>query len=131
MLVVQILVVPGPLPGLNEFLSKACASRFAYAKLKKATEERIALYIRQQQLEPVRGPHTFEFDCLEEGKPGRTRDADNVGAGARKCCLDALQKAGIIPNDDHHTVRRITEKVYYGQAKSEVRLRIVPFVEEN
>ena len=126
---IQVLRIPVVLPGMNELLSKACASRFAYAKIKKAHQETIGLFIRQQDIRPIDGPSVFEFDCFEMGKAGRTRDPDNVGAGARKLLLDSLQAAKVIPNDDYHYVRRIIETVHYNQSASSVVLKISTFKE--
>ena len=89
------LVIPGRLPGLNEY-TKACrANRQAGAALKRHAEEVIMWEIKRQ----LRGK-TFErvsiaFRWFE---PNKKRDLDNI-CFAKKFVLDSLQKSGVLVND--------------------------------
>ena len=89
------LVIPGRLPGLNEY-TKACrANRQAGAALKRDAEEVIMWEIKRQ----LRGKKfervSIAFQWFE---PNKKRDLDNI-CFAKKFVLDSLQKSGVLVND--------------------------------
>ena len=85
--------VPGKLPSLNDFIRVERANRFAAASLKRRAHEQVlaALGEHPSFTEPV----TVFFAWY---RPDKRTDKDNV-AFAKKFVLDALQIAGVIPND--------------------------------
>lgn len=94
----------GRLPSLNDYIN-ACRSHWSKgANLKRQTEEDIIWYIKGAKnkglLYPVSWPVVISFEWHESDQ---RRDWDNV-ISAKKYLLDALQRAGIIPNDDRKTV---------------------------
>lgn len=102
---VQHLWVPGKFPTLNELLE--ARSRFGkrvgptgrswneYNEIKRTWQHRVALCARAQYIKPV--PHAyFTYLFFEENM---RRNPSNVVSAAVKIIEDALQKAGIIPND--------------------------------
>lgn len=94
----------GRLPSLNDYIN-ACRSHWSKgANLKRQTEDDIIWYIKGAKnkglLYPVSGPVVISFEWHESDQ---RRDWDNV-ISAKKYLLDALQRAGIIPNDDRKTV---------------------------
>lgn len=90
------LVIPGILPGCNEYINAQRRGRQLGARLKRETEERILWSIRQQ-LRGVRFdvPVVMHYLWVEKN---RKRDKDNI-AFARKFVQDALVKSGVLRND--------------------------------
>lgn len=67
-----------------------------YSRLKRDWTDRIAMYAKAAKLAPLLPPVTLRFRWVEKA---RRRDPDNIAAGGRKLCLDALVKAGLLPDD--------------------------------
>lgn len=96
--------VYGRLPSLNDYIN-ACRSHWSKgATLKRQTEEDIIWQIRGARnkglLHPISGPVAVSFEWHESDQ---RRDWDNI-ISAKKYILDAMQRAGIIPNDNRKTV---------------------------
>lgn len=100
----QKFFVEGQIPGLNDLLA-AKGSGFgkgnAYARLKKEWTEKIHWAILRAKIQPVQAAG-FHFYWQELHM---RRDPDNVAAGGRKLILDALVKAGTLPNDGWAEIR--------------------------
>jgi len=92
------LVIPGRLPGLNEYVDaeRANAGRYIAAQMKKKTQDEIISHIKQQ-LRNVAFLRMVDITYIWT-EPNRKRDKDNV-AFAKKFIQDALVEAGILPND--------------------------------
>lgn len=96
--------VKGCLPSLNDYVN-ACRTHWAKgAALKQETETLIFWSIKSAQnkgcCHPVMQPVVVFFLWHEHGD---RRDADNVYS-AKKYILDAMQKAGVIKNDNRKYV---------------------------
>lgn len=90
------LVVPGRLPGANEYINAERGNRYKAAKMKKDAQALIGRAIRQQLgglriTEPVR----IRYLWVE---PNRKRDKSNI-CFARKFLEDALVTMGVLRND--------------------------------
>lgn len=97
----------GRLDGFNAVIDRNRANRYAGAKRKKQITETLAWQIRAENIPPLSDiPHHFKFTWHEKN---RRRDPDNV-ASAVKFILDALQIAGIIPDDGWGNVASITHE---------------------
>lgn len=108
---VNEFIITGRLPGLNQY-TNACRTHWSRgAKLKRAIEEDIGWNILAARgagkLRPVHGPVSLSIEWHESD---RRRDFDNI-VSAKKFILDAMQKMGIIPNDDREHVPAIFDKV--------------------
>ena len=108
---VNEFVICGRLPGLNDY-TRACRSHWSKgAKMKRQVEEDIAWHILAargaHKLRPVHGPVALSIEWHESD---RRRDFDNI-VSAKKFILDAMQKTGIIPNDDREHVRQIADEI--------------------
>ena len=90
------LVIPGALPGLNEYIRAERTNRHIAAKLKKETQKVISGYITQQ----LRGVHIYEpvFMAYTWVERDRKRDKDNISF-AKKFIQDALVGARVLKND--------------------------------
>lgn len=90
------LTIPGRLPNLNEYIRMERANRQAAASLKRKTENKIGLLIKQQ-LPGVRitKPVVLIYTWCEAN---RKRDLDNI-AFAHKFVQDALVDTGVLGGD--------------------------------
>ena len=108
---VNEFVILGRLPGLNDY-TDACRSHWSKgARMKREVEEDIGWHILAargaHKLRPVHGPVSLAIEWHERN---RRRDLDNI-VSAKKFILDAMQKMGIIPNDDRDHVRAISDEI--------------------
>ena len=92
------LIIPGRLPGLNEYIDAERNNRYRAAKL-KADAETLVLAIARKQLRGWRakGPVVMHYLWVEKD---RRRDKDNVSGYGRKVIQDALVKGKYLPNDN-------------------------------
>lgn len=114
------VVIPGTLPGLNEYIRAERGNRYHAASLKKHTEDMIAVCIAQQ-LRGVRfdGPVKITYTWYEEN---RKRDKDNV-AFAKKFIQDALVASGVLENDGWREIDSFSDE--FGIDKENPRVEIV------
>lgn len=92
----QVLVIPGRLPGLNEW-TDACRSHAQQGgRMKREAQDRIGWCIRQARLRPMAGKVDVRITWVE---PNMRRDKDNIHCGT-KFVLDALVEQGILVNDN-------------------------------
>lgn len=108
--------IPFRLPGLNEYVSGNRRNKYAGNAMKQGLERDISLFIRASGAKPVQGPVTLHFTWYE---PTRRRDKDNV-AFAKKFILDALQKCGVLPNDNNRYLLGFTDTFVYRKGQKVV-----------
>lgn len=102
--------IPLKLPSLNEIISANRANKYAGAEKKKQIETAIMWYLKLVR-EKITEPVTIHFTWYEKNQK---RDKDNV-ASAKKFVLDALQKSGILPNDNNKYIAGFTDSFVYGE----------------
>lgn len=99
----EILIIPGRLPGLNEYTDACRTNPKSGARMKQESGD-IVLWSIFSQIRKVRftRPVFLLFTFYEKD---RRRDRDNVSSFARKVIQDALVTAGTIKDDgwDHVT----------------------------
>lgn len=89
------LIIPGSLPGLNEYTDANRGNRYGGSKFKKHTEAVIITLAKNQLKAKIKPPVFITYTWIE---PNRKRDKDNI-AFAKKFIQDALVKAGKLDND--------------------------------
>ena len=90
------IVIPGTLPGLNDYIDTERSNKYQAAKLKRQTEDMIVMCIWEQMPGvEISEPVHIVYHWYE---PNKRRDKDNI-AFAKKFVQDALVKAGVISND--------------------------------
>lgn len=92
------LIIPGRLPGANDYINAERRNKYAGAKLRKETENEIyAQAMCQLVLKGIRfdRPVIMHYHWFESN---RKRDKDNI-AFAKKFVQDALVTAGVLKND--------------------------------
>ena len=98
-------IVKAKLPSLNEYITACRTNKYKGASFKKDVEEVIGWAIKQAlvkgTLKPIKNPCIVQFDWYERTAK---RDCDNI-ASAKKYILDAMQKQGIIQNDNQKYIK--------------------------
>lgn len=89
----QQFFIPGPLPGMNDYISTG--NRFRYNTHKKQWARLISARIAQAQLKPMQ---RVRISWLWHEK-NRRRDPDNFSSMGKKWALDSLVSCGILPDD--------------------------------
>jgi len=100
-------IIPGALPGLNEYINAERNNKYKAAKMKKQSEHTIILFIKQQ-MRGVKIQRPVLINYLWVEKNAR-RDKDNI-AFAKKFIQDSLVKAGVIENDGWERVEGFTDE---------------------
>lgn len=118
------------LPSLNDYILACRANKYKGASFKNDVEENIGWYIRNAlctgDLHPVKCPIKVHFIWHERTKK---RDPDNI-ASAKKFILDAMQKNGIIPNDNRKYIKGFTDDIVDDIADY-VEVKIFEEIEKN
>lgn len=112
--------IPFRLPDLNDFIDSLKTSKFNGNRMKSDTEDSIIWILKTKKVK-VDCPVVLEFIWYEKTLK---RDKDNV-AFAKKFILDAMQKAGMLPNDNNQYIKGFSDNFIYGEAdKVKVIVRI-------
>lgn len=102
-------MINAKLPSLNEYINVCRRNKYQAAKFKRDVEELIGWAIieakAKKMLQPTCKPYKVAFEWHERTAK---RDCDNI-ASAKKYILDALQKQGIIPNDNQKYIKGFTD----------------------
>lgn len=105
-------IIEGRLPSLNDYVNANRSHWSRGALLKKQVEEGIMWQINSARatgkLHRTTEPSIITFEWHESDK---RRDLDNIFS-AKKYILDAMQKAGIIVNDNRRYIRGLEDTIY-------------------
>ena len=118
--------IEGRLPSLNYYVNSCRTNRFAAAKMKKECEELITHYIKNSVMETYKEPVTIRFSWYEKNT---RRDKDNIAFG-KKFILDALQKTGVLENDNWHCVTGFVDEFFVDKDRPRIEVEIsliIPF----
>lgn len=96
------LIIPGRLPGMNEYIAAERRNRYAAAKIKKASTDTVVKAARAS-LGDWAAESSVRMDYLWI-EPNMRRDKDNVSSYGRKIIQDALVEGGYLPNDGWRNV---------------------------
>ena len=98
------------LPSLNDYINVCRRNKYQAAQFKKEVDEIIGWAIKyalvKGELKPTEKPCIVRFVWFENN---RKRDCDNI-ASAKKYILDAMQKQGVIPNDNQRYIRGFEDR---------------------
>lgn len=118
-----VLIIPGRLEGLNEYIAAMNRNRHAGNALKRARTTEVSLLARSQlkgwkPVPPVRLDYRF-FE------PNRRRDKDNVAGFAHKVVQDGLVAAGVLGNDGWKWVAGSSDSFEVDARRPRIEVRIV------
>lgn len=89
-------VIPGRLPGLNEYIAAERTNKYRGAAMKKEAETLVILSAKQMRGWRAKSPVMMYYLWVEKD---RRRDKDNISGYGRKIIQDALVKAGYLKGD--------------------------------
>lgn len=92
-----LLVIPGTLNNLNDYIDAERSNRYQGAKMKADNEKYVVVAIRQC-LKGVRIEKPVEMNYTWY-EPNKRRDKDNVSSFGRKIIQDALVNAAVLKGD--------------------------------
>lgn len=116
------LTLPGPLPGLNEYINAERGNRYTAASMKVNIQSVIALNIRRQLHGlHIKNPVVMHYSWFE---PHRRRDRDNISF-ARKFIQDALTSCGVLKNDGWKDILWFTDSQFVDKRRPRVEIVIV------
>ena len=116
------IVIPGRLPGLNEFIRECRKNQFAGGKMKKDDETRISWHINHQASgvkidEPVRMVYRWH-------EVNRRRDLDNISSYGRKVIQDALVACEVLPDDGWNNITGFEDYFYIDKKNPRIEVEI-------
>lgn len=116
-----LLVIPGRLPGLNEYISAERANRYKGAKLKRESEDIVVFAIKKcLNGVKIRSPVRMDYVWYEKDK---RRDCDNITFG-RKVIQDALVSAGVLKDDGWKYVVGFSDRFEVDRDNSRIEVLI-------
>lgn len=113
------LVIPFPLPSLNELISAERQHRQKAAKLKREKQRAVELVLKQQLRRPLREPVVMHFTWFERN---RRRDHDNVSSFGRKIIQDALVSIHALRNDGWGNIDGFTDSFCVDKKRPRVEI---------
>lgn len=119
------LIIPGKLPGLNDYIAAERANRHKGAKMKADNGTIVAVAIRQcMRGVKIDRPVEMHYTWYE---PNKRRDHDNVSSFGRKVIQDALVDVGVLKDDGWKYVVGFSDRfeVDKGNPRIEVRIKEV------
>lgn len=116
---VQEFVIPGRLPGLNDYTAACRGRAIAGGKMKHKAQDSVQEAIREAGLRPMKAPVDVRVTWYEKD---RRRDKDNVRF-AVKFILDALVAEKVIENDNWKWIRGIADE--YRVDRSNPRIHVL------
>lgn len=123
----QTFTIPGRLPGYNQ-LGAGSGEHWAVKKKRKdAAMERVWVACLAAGVRKPGGQPSIAIRCYE---PDLRRDEDNVETGAKKIILDALQRNGILKNDNRKGLKKCRCEVLLDRKNPRVEVDITETEDE-
>ena len=115
------IVIPGQLPGLNEYIAAERSSKYKAAKMKHEAERLISYYVNlAAKGNKVVAPVMIHYTWIE---PNKRRDKDNI-AWAKKFLQDALVSAGILADDGWKHIEGFTDSFAVDKHNPRIKIEI-------
>ncbi len=117
-----ILVIPGTLNNLNDYIAAERTNRHKGAKMKADNGKMVAVAIRQC----IRGvridrPVFMEYTWVEKN---RRRDLDNISSFGRKVIQDALVETGVLKDDGWKHVVGFSDRFQVDKERPRIEVKI-------
>lgn len=117
------LVIPGTLPGLNQYIESLDKSHYTGAALKKEAQ-RMVEWCAKSQLRKFRpaGLVWMKYTWYERNKK---RDKDNISSFGRKVIQDGLVKAGVLENDGWKHIEGFSDRFRVDEKRPRIEVEII------
>ena len=117
------LVIPGILPGLNEYIEAERTHRQKGAAMKRKAQRIVELCAKTQlrKFHPT-GPVWMKYIWYE---PNKRRDKDNISSCGRKVIQDALVKVGVLENDGWAYVDGFSDRFKVDKKNPRIEIEIL------
>lgn len=118
------LVIPGRLPGLNEYIAAERTNRYRAAAMKRDAERLVLLHTKKclRKWRQTGRPVLMRYTWYEKD---RRRDMDNISAYGRKVIQDALVKGGYLKGDGWQHVIGFTDSFAVDKKNPRIEVEIV------
>ena len=117
------LVIPGILPGLNEYIEAERTHRQKGAAMKRKAQRIVELCAKTQlrKFHPT-GPVWMKYIWYE---PNKRRDKDNISSFGRKVIQDALVKVGVLESDGWAYVDGFSDRFKVDKKNPRIEIEIL------
>lgn len=117
-----LLVIPGKLNNLNDYIGAERANRYQGASMKADNERYVSVFIRKcLKGITVEGAVRMHYRWYEEN---RKRDPDNISSFGRKVIQDALVREGILKNDGWKNITGFDDQFFIDRNNPRIEVEI-------
>nr|DAQ43732.1 MAG TPA: Endodeoxyribonuclease RusA [Caudoviricetes sp.] len=117
-----LLIIPGRLDNLNDYISAERANRYKGAQMKSRSEAVVINAIRQcLKRVKIDKPVYMEYRWYEKNKK---RDLDNISSYGRKVIQDSLVYAHVLKNDGWKEITGFSDEFYVDAANPRIEVLI-------
>lgn len=115
------IVIPFPLPGLNEYIDANRGHRKNGARFKRKWQEDVIRVLKRQIRGPLNEPVVIHYLFVEKD---RKRDKDNVSGFGHKVIQDALVQMYALKNDGWANISQYTDDFSVDKRSPRVEIEI-------
>lgn len=118
------LVIPGRLPGLNEYIAAERTNRYRAAAMKREAEALVLLSAKKtlRGWRQMNRPVMMRYVWYEKD---RRRDMDNISSYGRKVIQDALVKSGYLRGDGWECIAGFADGFAVDKKNPRIEVEIV------
>lgn len=117
-----ILVIPGKLDNLNDYITACRTNQYKGAKIKSSNEHKVIQAIYEQFGRLRRNvPVYMTYRWYE---PNRRRDLDNISSFGRKVIQDSLVQTKVLQNDGWKEITGFQDMFFVDKGKPRIEVEI-------
>lgn len=116
------VIIPFPLPGLNEYIEAERSHRQKGAAMKRKWQKAVAAALRRQLRGPLQEPVIMRYTWYERD---RRRDKDNISAFGRKVIQDAMVRdIRVLRNDGWANIESFSDRFRVDKLHPRIEIEI-------
>lgn len=116
------VIIPFPLPGLNEYIEAERSHRQKGAAMKRKWQKAVAAALRRQFRGPLQEPVIMRYTWYERD---RRRDKDNISAFGRKVIQDAMVRdLRVLRNDGWANIESFSDRFRVDKLHPRIEIEI-------
>lgn len=116
------VIIPFPLPGLNEYIEAERSHRQKGAAMKRKWQKAVAAALRRQLRGPLQEPVIMRYTWYELD---RRRDKDNISAFGRKVIQDAMVRdLRVLKNDGWANIESFSDRFRVDKLHPRIEIEI-------